>query len=106
MHAIDVFGPERFMFESNFPVDKLSVSYRVVWNAFKKIVADFSEEEKDAAWAKLRSLPRDSNPNRIRNRCQFTGRPRGNYRKFGISRIALRELALRGQLPGVRKSSW
>jgi predicted TIM-barrel fold metal-dependent hydrolase len=48
LHAIDVFGPERCMFESNFPVDKLSVSYRVVWNAFKKIVADFSEEEKDA----------------------------------------------------------
>jgi len=48
LHAIDVFGPERCMFESNFPVEKLSVSYRVLWNAFKKMVGDFSEDEKDA----------------------------------------------------------
>ena len=65
-----------------------------------------SDEEKDAAWAKLRSLPRDSNPNRIRNRCQFTGRPRGNYRKFGISRIMLREMARDGEIPGLKKASW
>ena len=65
-----------------------------------------SEEQKDAAYAKLRALPRDSNPNRIRLRCQFTGRPRGNYRKFKLSRIALRDLATRGQIPGMVKSSW
>ena len=47
LHAIECFGPNRCMFESNFPVDGLSISYHVVWNGFKKIVADFSEEEKD-----------------------------------------------------------
>ena len=47
LHAIECFGPSRCMFESNFPVDGLSISYHVVWNGFKKIVADFSEEEKD-----------------------------------------------------------
>ncbi len=51
-------------------------------------------------------LPRNSCPTRWNNRCALTGRSRGYYRKFGISRIALRDLALRGQLPGVRKSSW
>ena len=65
-----------------------------------------SDEDRDAAWAKLRSLPRDSNPNRIRNRCQFTGRPRGNYRKFGISRIVLRDMAREGEIPGLKKASW
>ncbi len=65
-----------------------------------------SEEEKDIAWGKLRALPRDSNPNRIRNRCQFTGRSRGNYRKFGISRIMLREMARNGEIPGLKKASW
>ena len=48
LHTIECFGPERCMFESNFPVDKLSISYPVLWNAFKKIVADFSEDEKQA----------------------------------------------------------
>ena len=51
-------------------------------------------------------LPRNSCPTRLKRRCEITGRPRGHYRKFGISRIALRDLALRGQLPGVRKASW
>ena len=48
MHALEQFGPQRCMFESNFPVDRLSVSYHVIWNAFKKMVADFSEAEKHA----------------------------------------------------------
>ena len=65
-----------------------------------------SDEEKDEARAAMARLPRDSNPNRIRNRCLLTGRPRANYRKFGISRIAFRELALLGEIPGVRKASW
>lgn len=65
-----------------------------------------SDEEKEIAYSRLRALPRDSNPIRIRNRCQFTGRPRGNYRKFGISRIQFREMALRGEIPGVKKASW
>ncbi len=54
----------------------------------------------------LNKLPRDSSPSRLRNRCAVTGRPRGYYRKFGLSRIALRDLALRGELPGVIKASW
>ncbi|UBH09629.1 30S ribosomal protein S14 [Macrococcus armenti] len=54
----------------------------------------------------LSKLPRDSSPSRLTNRCQMTGRPRGVYRKFGLSRIALRELAHKGQLPGVKKASW
>ena len=62
--------------------------------------------ERDSAYKALRKLPRDASPTRIRNRCALTGRPRGYYRKFGLSRIALRELALRGELPGVTKASW
>lgn len=54
----------------------------------------------------LSKLPRDSSPSRLTNRCEMTGRPRGVYRKFGLSRIALRELAHKGQLPGVKKASW
>ncbi len=65
-----------------------------------------SEEERDGAYRMLRKLPRDASPTRVRNRCTITGRPRGYYRKFGLSRIALRDLALRGDLPGVIKSSW
>jgi small subunit ribosomal protein S14 len=65
-----------------------------------------SVEEKLEAQKRFSKLPRNSCPTRLNRRCKVTGRARGYYRKFGISRIALRELALRGQLPGVRKSSW
>ncbi|MDF2053221.1 30S ribosomal protein S14 [Priestia megaterium] len=54
----------------------------------------------------LRKLPRDSAPTRLHNRCELTGRPRGYLRKFKMSRIAFRELAHKGQIPGVKKSSW
>jgi small subunit ribosomal protein S14 len=63
-------------------------------------------EERFAAQLKLAELPRNSSQTRIRNRCSLTGRPRGYYRKFRISRIALRELASAGQIPGMVKSSW
>ena len=63
-------------------------------------------EERFAAQLKLAQLPRNGAKVRVRNRCRLTGRPRGNYRKFGISRIALRELASAGQVPGMVKSSW
>ena len=63
-------------------------------------------DEKREAMAKLRKLPRDSSAVRIRNRCNFTGRPRAYMRDFGISRIAFREMSLEGLIPGVRKSSW
>ena len=58
------------------------------------------------AYEKLRSLPRDSSATRIRNRCNMSGRPRAYLRHFGLSRIALREMALNGLIPGVRKASW
>jgi small subunit ribosomal protein S14 len=75
---------------------------------FKKIINNpaSTPEEVDAAQAKLQQLPRDASPVRVRNRCSQSGRPRGYLRKFGISRVALRELALQGQIPGVVKSSW
>jgi small subunit ribosomal protein S14 len=65
-----------------------------------------SEEERLAAQLKLQKLPRDASPSRVITRCYLTGRPRAVYRKFGLSRIAFRELALDGKLPGVTKASW
>jgi small subunit ribosomal protein S14 len=63
-------------------------------------------EERFEARLKLAALPRNSAPSRVRNRCEITGRPRAYYRKLKMSRIALRELASRGQIPGMVKSSW
>jgi small subunit ribosomal protein S14 len=63
-------------------------------------------EERFAAQMKLSELPRNSSKTRIRNRCELTGRPRAFYRKFRLSRIAIRELASNGQIPGMTKSSW
>ena len=65
-----------------------------------------SDEAREEARAKLQKLPRDASPVRLRNRCALTGRPRGVYRKFGLGRNKLRELALRGEVPGVIKASW
>ncbi|MBI4005776.1 MAG: 30S ribosomal protein S14 [Gammaproteobacteria bacterium] len=65
-----------------------------------------SEEERKEARKKLNMLPRDSNPARIRNRCNITGRPHGYYRKFGLGRNKLREAAMRGDIPGLVKASW
>ena len=67
---------------------------------------DLSLEERFKARLKLAELPRNSAPNRVRNRCEVTGRPRGYYRKLKMSRIALRELGSNGQIPGLMKSSW
>ena len=72
----------------------------------KAIDMDLSDDERTAARKKLQSLPRDTNVNRAITRCELSGRPRGNYRKFGLSRIAFRQLALDGKLPGVTKASW
>ena len=65
-----------------------------------------SDEAKEAARDKLQKLPRDASPVRLRNRCALTGRPRGVYRKFGLGRNKLRDLALKGEVPGVIKASW
>jgi len=65
-----------------------------------------SDEERQAAILALQKLPRDSSRSRIRNRCALTGRPRGYYRKFGLARNKLRELIMKGEVPGVTKASW
>lgn len=65
-----------------------------------------SDEERFAARLKLQQLPRNSSPVRLRSRCALTGRPRGVYRKFGLGRIKLREVAMRGEVPGLIKASW
>lgn len=65
-----------------------------------------SEEEKVVARQKLQRLPRNASPVRLRNRCALTGRPRGVFKKFGLARNKLREIALRGEIPGVIKASW
>jgi len=63
-------------------------------------------EDKREAYAKIAKMPRDASATRYRNRCVVSGRPRGYFRKFGISRIALRDMAHLGELPGIRKASW
>ncbi|MGE5639133.1 MAG: 30S ribosomal protein S14, partial [Clostridia bacterium] len=65
-----------------------------------------SDEAREEARAKLQKLPRDASPVRLRNRCALTGRPRGVYRKFGLGRNKLRDLALKGEVPGIIKASW
>ena len=65
-----------------------------------------SEEAKEEARMKLQKLPRDASPVRLRNRCALTGRPRGVYRKFGLGRNKLRDLAMKGEVPGIIKASW
>lgn len=67
---------------------------------------NLSEAERAEAALKLQKLPRDTSLCRARSRCKLSGRPRGNYKKFGLSRIAFRYLALEGKLPGVTKASW
>ncbi len=65
-----------------------------------------TDEERAEARVKLQQLPRDASPVRLRNRCKLTGRPRGVFRKFGLGRNKLREIAMRGEIPGVIKASW
>jgi small subunit ribosomal protein S14 len=65
-----------------------------------------SDDVRTEARLKLQKLPRDTSPCRVITRCSLTGRPRGNYRKFGLSRMAFRQLAHKGLLPGVTKASW
>jgi small subunit ribosomal protein S14 len=87
---------------------KLAKQHAAKRAALKKIVSsqDASYEEKMAASAKLQKLPRDSSPSRQRSRCELSGRPRGVYSKFGLGRNQLREVTMRGDVPGLRKASW
>ena len=83
-------------------------NYKEKRKKLKKVLKskEISIEERFAAQLKLSVLPRNSSKVRARNRCAITGRPRGYYRKLGLSRILLRELASAGQIPGMKKSSW
>lgn len=76
--------------------------------SLRKIAKDYSltEEEREEARVKLNKMKRDTNPIRLRNRCALTGRSRGVYRKFGLSRLCFREMALQGLIPGITKASW
>ncbi|MCS6996615.1 MAG: 30S ribosomal protein S14 [Casimicrobiaceae bacterium] len=87
---------------------KLVAKYAKKRAELKAILADASagEEAHAKARAALQALPRNANPTRLRRRCAITGRPRGVFRKFGLSRHKIRELAFRGEIPGVIKASW
>lgn len=88
--------------------EKLVKRYAGKRAELKKIISnpEVSFEEREDAIARLSKLPRDSSPARGRNRCRISGRPRGYYRKFGLARNKLREAAMRGDIPGLRKASW
>jgi small subunit ribosomal protein S14 len=87
---------------------KLVMKYAAKYASLKAIAGDDSLDDSERLIARLKmaEIPRNANPTRVRNRCVTTGRPRGYYRKFGLSRIELRNLANKGMIPGVTKSSW
>ena len=82
--------------------------YAKRWERLREIARDKSvaPEERFEATLKMAELPRNTNPTRVRNRCELTGRPRAVYRRFKLCRVALRDLASVGLIPGVTKSSW
>jgi small subunit ribosomal protein S14 len=94
--------------QKNLFREKLIKKYKSKRELLKAKIKDkkLSLEERISFQNKLNELPRNASSIRYRNRCEITGRPRGNYRKFGLSRIKLRELSMSGDLPGVVKSSW
>lgn len=99
---------KKSMVERELKRTQLVKKYAAKRAAFKSIIQDVnaSDEERFEATLKLQQLPRDSSPVRQRNRCRITGRPHGYYNKFGLGRNKLREAAMRGDVPGLRKSSW
>lgn len=94
--------------EKNERRKKLTARYAAKRRALKAVVQNpkSTSEEKMAAQVAMQKLPKNSAKERIRHRCSMTGRSRGNLREFGLSRIAFREMALSGLIPGVRKASW
>lgn len=99
---------KKSLIERNKKRQRMARRYAEKRSQLKATATDpsLSMEEQFSARLELAKLPRNSAPVRVRLRCQVTGRPRGNYRKFKLSRIGLRELALSGQIPGMVKSSW
>ena len=99
---------KKSMIVKNLRRRQISERYKLKRLELKKALKDpsVSQEEKSMARIKLEKMPRDATPNRIRNRCVVTGRPRAYYRKFGLSRITFREMALKGEIPGITKASW
>ena len=87
---------------------QLVAKYAKKYAELKAIADDAkrSDEERYSARLALQKLPRNANPTRQRNRCEMTGRPRGTFRKFGLARSKIRELAFKGDIPGVVKASW
>src|SRR5262245_16154308 len=100
--------PKTSAIERNKKRAKLATKFAAKRAELKAILANpaTTDAEFFAAQKKLQKLPRNSSPTRIRNRCSLSGRPRGYNRRFGVSRIQFRELALAGKIPGVVKSSW
>ena len=94
--------------QKNLKRENLGIKFRNKRNKIKKSLKNkkLSMEERSKLQSKLQELPRSSSRVRFRNRCKLTGRSRGVYRKFGLSRIKIRELSLDGKLPGMVKSSW
>lgn len=86
-------------------VKKLAIKRERLKEIIRK-VDTYSDEERFEAQRQLQKLPRDASPARLQRRCRITGRPHAVYRKFGLSRNKLRELAMRGEVPGVKKASW
>jgi len=88
--------------------EKLVAKYAKKYAELKAIIDDQSksEDERYLARLALQKLPRNANPTRLRARCEITGRPRGTFRKFGLARNKIRELAFKGDIPGVVKASW
>jgi small subunit ribosomal protein S14 len=88
--------------------ERLVAKFAKKYEELKTIADDAkrSDEERYAARLALQRLPRNANPTRLRNRCELTGRPRGTFRKFGLARNKIRELAFKGDIPGVVKASW
>jgi len=100
--------PKTSAIERNKKRQRLTKKYKAKRAELKAILLTpaTTDEEFFAAQKKLQKLPKNSSPNRVRNRCWYSGRPRGYIGKFGVSRITFRELALAGKIPGVTKSSW
>ncbi|MEF7615281.1 30S ribosomal protein S14 [Aquincola sp. MAHUQ-54] len=88
--------------------EQLAAKYSKKYNELKAVINDAkrTEEERYAARLELQKLPRNAYPTRQRNRCELTGRPRGTFRKFGLARSKIRDLAFKGDIPGVIKASW